>query len=247
MKSFLSLMFLCLLPCSLFIGCSGHNQYTTPVGGVSVAEITEADVDIKELYERVPASAFPARLVIMRIQEPEYTWSEKDRGPYKIVPTRDLESYEDFQKIQELPMILEVATLSRLLVPRNAKTLKDLRLPAARLKADLLLLYSVDTTFYVDGTPLGPLSLVSLGFLPNKKAFVTSTVSGALIDVRTGYIYGTSESTEKEEQRATVWSTEEAIDSSRKKAEKRAFESFVTNFQSLWKSVVERYTTKEEK
>lgn len=243
MKSFLCLIFVCLLPCSLFTGCAV--QYTTPAGGVSVAEIT--DVDIKEFYEKEPASAFPARLAIVRIQESGYksrTNQGYGSGRYTIVTTRDIESDNDFQSIQELPMVSAIAPLSRLLVPRNANTLKDLRIPAARLKADLLLLYSVDTTFYIEGTPLGPLSLISLGFIPNKKAFVTSTVSGALIDVRTGYIYGTSEATEKEEQRATVWSTKDAIDSSRIKAETKAFQSFIIDFKSLWKSVVEKYAKK---
>jgi hypothetical protein len=240
--SLILLMSLCIVS-GLMTGCSTH--YTTPAGGVSVAEL--ADEDIEELYKREPASPFPARLAVVRVQDSGYTSKTSHgygSGRYTIVTTRDIESDEDFKLIQELPMIVSVAPLSRLLVPVNANTLKDLRIPAARLKADLLLLYSVDTKFNVEGTPLGPLSLISLGFLPNKKAFVTSTVSGALIDVRTGYIYGTSEATETEEQRASMWSTEDAIDAARIRAERQAFLSFSSEFKRLWKNISEQYTNK---
>ncbi len=215
----------------------------------SVCEIAEiADEDIKELFEREPASPFPARLAVVRVQDSGYVSKTNHgygSGRYTIVTTRDIESDEDFKVIQELPMISSVAPLSRLLVPGNASTLKDLRVPAAKLKADMLLLYSVDTIFNVEGTPLGPLSLISLGFIPNKKAFVTSTVSGAIIDVRTGYIYGTSEATAREEQRASMWSAEDAIDASRVKAEHQAFQSFISEFKRLWKNVSEQYVSKD--
>ena len=45
-----------------------------------------------------------------------------------------------------------------------------------------------------DGVSLGPLTLISLGLLPNKQAHVTATVAGVLIDVRTGYVDGENES-----------------------------------------------------
>ena len=83
-------------------------------------------------------------------------------------------------------MVRAVAPLSRLLLPSELDSLKDLRLAAARLKTDLLIVYSIDTTFHVEATPLGPLSAITLGFLPNKEAHVTATTSGALVDTRTG-------------------------------------------------------------
>lgn len=243
MKTRLIFLMLLILTTAILTGCATH--YTTPAGGVSIAEI--ADEDIEALFKREPASPFPARLAVVRVQDSGYvtkTSTGYGSGRYTIVTTRDIETDEDFQKIQELPMIAAIAPLSRLLVPANASTMKDLRIPAAKLKADMLLLYSVDTSFNVEGTSLGPLSLVSLGFIPNKKAFVTSTVSGALIDVRTGFIYGTTEATEKEEQRASMWSTEAAIDASRIRAEHRAFQSFLDEFRRLWKNVSEEHVTR---
>jgi len=63
-------------------------------------------------------------------------------------------------------------------------------------------------------------------------------VAGVLIDVRTGFVYGTTEATAIENQRASLWSTELAIDSSRIKAEQKAFDSFVDEFQDLWSDVL---------
>ena len=85
--------------------------------------------------------------------------------------------------------------------------------------------------------------MVSLGLIPNKKAHVTATVAGMLVDVRTGYIYGTTEASNTQEQRTTVWATEMVIEKARAKAETNAFEGFVGEFEELWGGVVGVYKT----
>lgn len=218
--------------------CATH--YKTPSAGISFAEID--DVDLRELYEREPESPFPATLAIVRVQDSGYvslTNQGYGHGRYSVVTTRDIESDADFERIGGLPMVSGVAPVGRLLLPPNASSFRDLRTPAAKLRADLLLVYSVDTTFNVEGKALGPLSMISLGLIPNKKAHVTATVAGALIDVRSGFVYGTVESTSTEEQSATIWSTETAIDGARMRAEEAAFQSFVTEFEVLWSDVIE--------
>lgn len=230
-----SIFFLMLSGCAV--------NYTTPAGGVSISSLT--DGDIAELMKIEPEGQFPAQIAVARIQAPGYTSrtnSSYGSGKYSIVTVRDIEEEADFETISGLPMVAGVVPLNRILLPPNLNSIKDLRLSAARLKTDLLLIYSVDTTFHVESTPLGPLSLITLGTLPNKKAFVTSTTSGALVDVRTGFIYGASESTEREEQRANVWSTQDAIDEARIRSEKASFKSFVKGFEELWRSVVGQYS-----
>jgi hypothetical protein len=115
---------------------------------------------------------------------------------------------------------------------------EDLRSPAEKLRADVLLVYSINTIFSVEGRQLGPLSLISLGMLPNKKAHVTATVAGVLVDVRTGFIYGSTEATVTQTQRSSIWSTEQAIDTARMNAERNAFGDFVGEFEKLWDSVL---------
>ncbi|UTA47223.1 hypothetical protein L1F30_13765 [Simiduia sp. 21SJ11W-1] len=229
----------------IFMGAvlsQGCATYTTPAAGVNVSALT--DDDIAELMNVEPASSFPARIAVARVQASGYTSrtnSGYGSGRYSVVTARDIEDEADFERLASLAMVAAVAPLSRLLLPPELDSLKDLRVSAARLKADLILIYSVDTAFHVEGTPLGPLSAITLGFLPNKKAFVSSTTSGVLLDVRTGFVYGVAEATEREEQRTTVWNSQDAIDEARIDAEKASFKNFVGEYEKLWKSILVQY------
>ena len=60
-----------------------------------------------------------------------------------------------------------------------------------------------------------------------------------LIDVRTGYVYGTAEATAEEHKRANIWSKRNAVESSRLSAEEQAFDDFIDEFGTLWKGVVD--------
>lgn len=226
--------------CAGVSGCA--TNYFTPGSGVSFADIAESD--LQNYYDVQPAAAFPANIAIVRVQDSGYvtrTARGHGHGRFTTITTRDVEDDADLEKIVGLPLVRSVAPVGRILLPSNASTIRDLRIPAAKLRADLLLVYSIDTAFSVEGKSLGPLSLISLGLIPNKKAHVTATVAGMLVDVRTGFVYGTTESTAREEQRATIWSTELAIDTSRIRAEETAFNTFVSEFGQLWKNVVDTH------
>lgn len=223
---------------ALASGCA--NRYVTPAGGVPMAEL--ADEDLQSFYAREPASPFPANLAVVRVQDGGYVTRTSEgygHGRYSVVTTRDIESDEAFAEVASLPLVSGVAAVGRILLPPDTNTLRDLRTPAAKLRADLLLVYSVDTTFTVGGRSFGPVTMISLGLIPDKNAHVTATVAGALIDVRTGFIYGTAEATAREEQRANAWSTGAAVDTARMRAEEQAFDSFVDEFRGLWSNVLE--------
>ena len=214
-------------------GCAMH--YTTPAGGVTLTDM--ADSDLRSYYEREPASAFPAAIAVVRVQEQGYeTFTSRGygRGRYSVVTTRDIESDEAFGELGDMPLVAGIAPVGRLLLPSQLRSIRDLRTAAAKLRADVLLIYSVDTSFNVGGQPLGPLTLMFLGLIPNKKAHVTATVAGVLVDVRTGFVYGTTEATAREDQHATVWSTDLVVDEARIRAERQAFDGFVTELQELW-------------
>lgn len=240
--------FTLLIAVALLTGCSRAfltPDYMTPGGGVEMLEITDAD--LKSYYDTRPATTFPASIAVIRVQDSGYQSHSHHgygSGRYSIVTTRDIETDAAFARLQQLADVDGVAPIGRMLVPANANTVKDLRIPAAKLHADMLLVYSVDTSFTVDGKQLGPLSMLSLGLIPNKKAHVTATVAGVLVDVRTGYIYGTTEASSTQEQRATIWSTQTAIETARLRAEKEAFDGFVGDFEKLWPGVVSTYRGK---
>ena len=233
--------FVAVASVALVAGCA---KYTTPGAGVAIPNLAQADADIGALLTVEPAAPFPARVAVARVQASGYA-SPSSRcygaGRYCVVTTRDIEPEESFDKLAKLPQVAGVALVNRLLLPERLESTKDLRLAAATLKADMLLIYSLDTGFNVDSTDIGPLAVISLGFLPNKKARVTSTASAAIFDVRTGFLYGVAEATATEQQRATTWSSASAIDRARQRAEAEAFGRLVGEIGRLWNGVVDTH------
>jgi hypothetical protein len=117
-----------------------------------------------------------------------------------------------------------------------------LRTVAARLNADMVLIYTVDTAFLNTDTST-VLSAISLGIGPTLKLRVISTVSAILMDTRTGYIYGTIEETAREETNTSYLSTKNECDKIRLKTERKAFEQFLAEFETLWPGIVKEYKT----
>ena len=151
---------------------------------------------MRELLTLQPAAPFPARLALARAQASGYYPRSNQcygEGRYCVVTTGDIETEEDLERISQLPLVSGVAAMGRILLPPKLDSIKDLRRAAATLRTDLLLVYTLDTGFRIENTDIGPLALISLGFLPNKEARVTSTASAALFDVRTGFLYGVAE------------------------------------------------------
>jgi hypothetical protein len=232
-----------LVALSFAILLAGCATYRTPGGPVSIPEITDSSV--AEALARKPAAAFPVRLIVTRVQAPGYeSYSNRGvgAGRYSVVTTRDVETEADLARLGRMPGVAAVGALNRLLLPGNLTSAMELRTGAAQLHGDIVLLYTFDTSFRTDTTQIGPLQLVSLGFFPNKKAVVTSTCSAAFIDVRTGYVYGVAEATAREEQRSDLWSTQEALERARMRAEREAFVSLLGELEKSWASIYAEYS-----
>src|SRR6266571_918064 len=106
--------------CVLFTA-AGCATYTTPGAGVSVGNLSQADADIGEILKREPAAPFPARVAVARVQAPGYSSRSNSScygtGQFCVLTTRDIESDQDFQRIAMLPMVSDLARMSRLLLP----------------------------------------------------------------------------------------------------------------------------------
>jgi hypothetical protein len=233
MKTF---RFACVFAALAAGGCA---HYKTPGSGVSIPEITTPAV--AEAMARKPAASWPARIIIVRVQAPGYE-SHSNRGVgqgrFSVVTTRDIEQEGDFQRIGALPRVAAVGALSRLLLPGNLSSADDLRTGAAQLQGDIVMLYTIDTAFRTETKNIGPLQTLALGFFPTHKAKVTSTCSVALMDTRTGYIYGVAEWTSGADQRSDVWNEEKAIEKARARAEREAFTGAIGEVEKLWAGIV---------
>lgn len=230
---------------------SGCTSYTTPGGpadlhamGISRGEqIARTDANILERMQRKPAADFPASIAVVRVQAGNYrshTAQGYGVGNFSVLTGREAETDADFARLEGLPMVRGVAAMNRLVVPHQLTTEKDLREAAASVHADMVLLYTFDTRFGVT-TKIPAMGLITLGLFPDRESRVTSTASAALIDTRSGFIYGLAEATSKAQQPANAWTSEDAVDESRRRAEREAFENLVGEVELMWKGVAETY------
>jgi hypothetical protein len=143
--------------------------------------------------------------------------------------------------IQAWPALAGVVPINRLLLPPKLESFDDLRLSAAQIQADVLLVYTLDTAFRVQGRGYGPLAAISLGVVPDRDAYITSTASALFIDVRTGFIYGVAEATAKTTGLTNVWSSRSTIDKKRVEAEQQAFDGLMTQAGTTWKGIATQF------
>ena len=188
-----------------------------------------------------------ARLVTVRVQAPGYrslTNQGYGGGRYTVITTRDVEQETHFDRLGRLPMIAGVGPLNRLLLPQTLESFRELRLAAASLRADMLLVYTFDTSFHVQGSVLPPLTAISLGMLPLHEAVVTTTASAVVYDVRTAFIYGLAEATARESQMTSLWTSRSAVDDARLRTEAQAFERLMTEFDKAWVAIIAEHGSK---
>lgn len=201
------------------------------------------DSSIQRHLTRQPLATFPAAVAVARVQAPgyrSYAYDSYGKGRYSVVTTREEELDAPLKRLQKLPMMTGIAPVGRLLLPEELQSDRELRNAAAQLHAELLLIYTLDTTFHTSDVD-SPLDLVTLGFIPSRTAHVNCTASGVLMDTRNGYIYGVVESSTKQSQAANAWTTDAATDAARKRAEAEAIDKLVGEFETMWSAVVNTY------
>ena len=227
-------------------------HYVTPGSAVKISEL--ADEDISKLLSNKPASEFPVNIAVARIQHPQYTshkyqqnlYSEQ-KGNFSMILTRDAIEDEAFQKLSQLDGVKQASPFNRLLLPYNYKSIKDLRMAAAKMKAHMLMVYTFDTEFTIDTKNYGPQNAFSLGYLKNKDVKVTTTASVALFDVQTEYLYGLAEATADEHKKSNAWKKEDDVDNLRITTERKAFEKLIGEIEKMWGGVVQEYGNAKSK
>lgn len=223
---------------------SGCATYIPPSGRADLAALSSPSM--QESFAAKPAAGFPAGIATVRVQAPGYRsyYTEREggvygQGRYSIITVKEVEEEADIQRIAKLPQVGGLITLSTLLLPQQLQSDRELREAAARLKADMVLLYTFDTSFH-DNDASVALNVVTLGLSPTRQVFVRVAASALLIDTRTGFIYAALEANEKRQGISNAWESRKTADRARRDAEKAAFKALVGEFEKNWPRIIER-------
>lgn len=228
----------------LLAGCA---SYYAPGRGADLSVVGLADAqksgtptDLAAGFDKKPLANFPAGIALVRIQAPGYsspTATGYGSGNYSVVLTRDVEPEDAISRLARLPQVRGVAPIGRLLLPAQLNSDRELRMAASQLQCDMLLVYTLDTTFH-DRDLASPISVITLGLSPTQATHVVTTASAVLLDTRNGYCYGVAEASAKRNGIATAWNTQSAIDGDRQKAETEAFTKLTGEIETMWKGIV---------
>lgn len=196
---------------ALSVGCS---TYIPPSGRADLKDISSASM--QESFAARPAAMFPASIAAVRVQAPKYRsyYTEREGGVYgdgrySVITVKEVEDDADFERLSKLPEVGGVITISRLLLPQTLQSFRELREAAAKLKSDMLLVYTFDTSFHENDASVA-LNIITLGLSPTRRVFVRVAASALVIDTRTGFIHAAIEANEKREVRTNAWESRQA-------------------------------------
>lgn len=224
-----------LAPVTLVL-CAGCASYDAPGGPAPLGALAAGVAPAHELVQ--PAPGVPVRVSHVRIQAADYeslTAQPVAAGRFSVAP--DAIDREALQPLLQWPLVAEAEPLRAALLPAELDSLDDLRLAAAKSLADVLLVYTVDTRFEAEGRSVEPLDDVPLGAEAGADARIISTASAVLVDVRTGYPYGTARGSARLVDIADAWSSASALDRRRLDAERQALAALVADAERLWNAV----------
>ena len=195
--------------------------------------------------EPQPQAQFPATIAVVRVQAQEYRHRSArtyDAGGYTIVTTRDVETDDRFKSFAADPTIRALVPLNHLALPAHISGPADLRLAARRLNADMLLIYTLDSSSeVVHHVP--ELSVVTLGLMPEGESQARCTASAILLDARSGYVYALSEASDSQKRLTSAWGSDSAERKAVIAAEQRAFHELLDDLAVRWREVAELYAS----
>lgn len=224
---------LSVLAALLASGCSSY--VNSPVVARSLKEKRAAFSDplIARAYNAKPAMRFPA---VIAVASTDCTTRDHLRA---------ISAGDTLEKWNFLPQLARIAIVSPVLIEESRgedRTTAGVRLreAAAKLHADAVLLLATETQA-TDGRIIAPLTELSLGLLPNKRYELISTALAALVDTRTGYVYGTLEKSRARSGITMAWGSDDVIRRARSKVEREAMEKLFADFPAFWRGVTDSH------
>jgi len=191
------------------------------------------------------APSFPASIAVARVQAPEFRadppLQSRNGGHFSVV-TSDQGSASGLLKgISAWPVVAGVSVIDPSTLPEAFNSPGDLRLAAAKLSADVLLIYTVDTSFRVRGQAYGPGYSIPVGTTkPDGDTGITVTASAVFKDVRTGATLASASAVAVASDVASAWPSVKMIDRKRQDTEHKAIELMLTDAQNQWTDIVAR-------
>jgi len=240
-----------LILLGLLAGCQTH--VVAPMGadmsvfGMPPDENTrraQTDYEIEKTLELAPLARFPATIAIVRVQSAASASRSHGvsygSGAYQIELTPTVETDAHLRQVDRLNQVHGAVRLNRLVIGERCRTNKDLRAAAARLHADLLLVYTINTEWAIDNDA-EPLDAITFGFSKYKNVTVTSTATALLLGTHNGYIYATAEVARDKRYKDNAWRNSEQIEEAKETLEQQAFDGLVESFVKAWPGVVDAY------
>jgi hypothetical protein len=114
-----------------------------------------------------------------------------------------------------------------------------LREAAARLHADAVLIMKIET-HTSNGEIFKPLTTLSLGLFPNDHRHVVATALAALVDTRTGYVYGVLERSAGNSSLTMGWD-DASKDRATRRAQHDAMVKMFGEIPAFWRGVVAKH------
>ena len=178
---------------------------------------------------------FPVNIAVSRV-----SYNNAGKSDFRVITTRDLEQQEHYEMLGKMVGVDSIAPINYMMVPEGCSNVTDLCKAAEVLNADMLMVYTLETSNKTKTYDIGPLAAVTLGFTPNRMEYVTSTASAILLDVRTGFVYATFEGSWSNKHNASIWSEYEIRTNLSIDTQQKAFDVLINTIVKAWPEVVSK-------
>lgn len=179
--------------------CTPYIQTTSGADYILASGPGMIDADIAEIAAVEPNLKFPARIGVARIVNGHLTLPPQAEVDLFLSINGPNANYGDFVSIS--PLIMALVSDTSQSRPRlgsgSAAIIRNLRRAAARQHLDYVIVYELGARSRTQNTPLALADITLLGgmLLPTRDIKVMGLGTAALIDVRNGYPYGTTQVT----------------------------------------------------
>lgn len=185
-----------------------------PPKGTPVSDI---DVEVREAAAVEPLLRFPARIGIARLQYGRLSAIPADEADAWAAAAAHLgNDFGEFVPVSPLIAAMFEPDSPFQYGKKNSarRTLDIVRLAAARQHLDAVVIYEVDATSDVKGSPLSIAEWTVIGalMLPTENVKAEGVAQAILLDVRNGYPYGTVRASSDDKSVTTRFTTHDTSD-----------------------------------